>query len=59
MLQETLWLYSGCQEQLGATGMQIQYNYVTCTQKLCSVMFDAYRPIARISIRGVGLYAKF
>ena len=34
MLQETLWLYSGYQEQLGATGMQIQYNYVTLFTKI-------------------------
>ena len=33
MLQETLWLYSGYQEQLGASGMQIQYNYVTLYTK--------------------------
>ena len=59
MLQQTLWLYSGYQGQLGVAGMQIRYNYVTCTQKLCSVMFDAYRPVVRISIRGIGLYAKF
>ena len=54
MLQETLWLYSGYQEQLGATGIQIQYNYVTLFTKLCSVMFDAYRPVGRIIIRGLG-----
>ena len=46
MLQETMWLYSGYQEQLGASGMQIQYNYVTLytkryTQK-CFFNFDAY-----------------
>ena len=35
---------------LGATGMQIQYNYVTLYKKLCSVMFDAYRPVARIGV---------
>ena len=29
MLQETLWLYSGYQGQLGVAGMQIHYNFVT------------------------------
>ena len=33
MLQETLWLHSGYQEQLGASGMQIQYNFVTLYTK--------------------------
>ena len=33
MLQETLWLYSGYQEKLGASGIQIQYNYVTLYTK--------------------------
>ena len=33
MLQETLWLYSEHQKQLGATGMQMQYNYVTLYTK--------------------------
>ena len=41
---------------IGVAGMQIHYNYVTLFTK---IMLDAYRPVARSSIRGVGLYAKF
>ena len=41
MLQETLWLYSEHQEQLGATGIQIQYIHKNYAKK-CFSNFDAY-----------------